>query len=147
MHSVNLKFLCQVFFRPKKEFEKLFTWRTLETMSYSSFTKWRGRNFVGFVEFPSFPLTYMQKKNYVVVLRWFVFVCPSVCPSPRKSAVTFDPLDGSARNFQGLLNSLQVIFGQVTRTPGPSGSGPDPKKAGLCYLSYHFPPFSTISSL
>ena len=29
----------------------------------SSFTKWRGRNFVGFVEFPSFPLTYMQKKK------------------------------------------------------------------------------------
>ena len=27
-----------------------------------SFTKWKGRNFVGFVEFSFFPLTYMQKK-------------------------------------------------------------------------------------
>ena len=49
-------------------------------------------------------------------------VRPSVRPSLRKSAVTFDPLDGSARNFQGPLNSSQVIFGRVTRTPGPSGS-------------------------
>ena len=88
-----------------------------------SFTKWRGRNFVGFVEFPSFPLTYMQKKNSVVVLRWFVFVCVSVCLSvcpsvrlsPQKSAVTFDPLDRSARNFQGPLTSWQVIFGRVMK--------------------------------
>ena len=77
----------------------------------------------------------MQKKYYVVVLRWFVFVCPSVrlCVyvSLRKSAVTFKPLYGLAQNFQGPLNSLQVIFGRVTRTPGPAGSGPDPEKAGF----------------
>ena len=107
-----------------------------------SFMKWRGRNFVGFVEFPSFPLTYMQKKNSVVVLRWFVFVCPSMCPcvrpcvslSPQKSAVTFEPLDRLARNFQGPLTSSLVIFGQVTRTPGPSVSGPDPEKGGFCQI-------------
>ena len=55
----------------------------------------------------------------------------SVCPSLRKSAVTFEPLDRSARNFQGPLNSSQVIFRRVTRTPGPAGSGPDPKKVGF----------------
>ena len=91
-----------------------------------SFTKWRGRNFVGFVEFPSFSLTNMQKKNSLVVLRWFVFVCVSFClcvyPSLRKSSVTFEPLDRLARNFQGPLNSLQVIFGLVTRTPQPAVS-------------------------
>ena len=62
-------------------------------------------------------------------------MCPcvraSVRPSLRKSAVTFEPLDGSARNFQGPLNSSQLIFGRVTRTPGPAGSGPDPEKAGF----------------
>ena len=58
-------------------------------------------------------------------------VRPSVRPSLRKSAVTFEPLDGSARNFQGPLNSSQLIFGQVTRTPGPAGSGRDPEKAGF----------------
>ena len=56
-------------------------------------------------------------------------VCVSVCLSLRKSAVTFEPLDGSAQNFQGLLISSQLIFGRVTRTPGPAGSGPDPEKA------------------
>ena len=59
----------------------------------------------------------------------FVYVCPCVQRlSARKSAVTFDSLNGSVQNFQGLLNSSQVIFGQVTRTPGPSVSGPDPRK-------------------
>ena len=44
-----------------------------------SFTKWRGRNFVGFVEFPSFPLTYMQKKKkFPMVQGWFVNVRVSV---------------------------------------------------------------------
>ena len=55
-------------------------------------------------------------------------VRPSVHPSLQKSGVTFDSLDGPARNFQGPLNSAQVIFGRVTWTPGPSGSGPDPQK-------------------
>ena len=41
----------------------------------------------------------------------------SVRLSLRKSAVTFEPLDGSARNFQVPLNSSQLIFGRVTRTP------------------------------
>ena len=49
--------------------------------------------------------------------------------SLRKSAVTFEPLDGSAQNFQGPLNSLQLIFGRVARTLRPAGSGPDPEKA------------------
>ena len=61
-------------------------------------------------------------------------VCPcvraSVRPSLRKSVVTFDPLDGSAQNFQGPLNSSQLIFGRVTRTPGPAGSGPGPAGSG-----------------
>ena len=60
-----------------------------------------------------------------------VSVCLCVCASPRKSALTFEGGDGSARNFQGPPNSSQVIFGRVTRTPGPSGSGPDPEKWGL----------------
>ena len=58
-------------------------------------------------------------------------VCVSVCPSLRKSAVTFEPLDGSAQNFQGALNSSRVIFGRVTWTPGPPGSSPRPGKAGF----------------
>ena len=58
-------------------------------------------------------------------------VCVSVRLSLRKSAVTFEPLDGSAQNFQGALNSSQLIFGRVTRTPGPAGSGRDPEKAGF----------------
>ena len=44
-------------------------------------------------------------------------VRPSNRPSPQKSAVTFDSLDRPARNFQGPLNSSQVTFGRVTRTP------------------------------
>ena len=64
----------------------------------------------------------------------------SVCLSLRKSDITFDLLDGCEQNFQGPLNSSQVIFGLVTQSPGPSGSGPDPKKGGLCqiYLLWMF---------
>ena len=61
--------------------------------------------------------------------------CPSGCLPLRKSAITFDPLEGSARNFQGSLTSSQVIFGRVTWTPGPSGSGPGPKKGVSAPLS------------
>ena len=77
-----------------------------------SFTKWRGRNFVGFVEFPSFPLTYMQKKLCCgsEVIRSCLGVCASVCLSLQKSAITFDSLEWPARTFQGPLNSSQVIF-------------------------------------
>ena len=59
----------------------------------------------------------------------------SVRLSLQKSAVTFDSLDGHAQDFHGPLNSAQVIFGRVTRTPGPSGSGQDPKKGFLSNLS------------
>ena len=55
----------------------------------------------------------------------------SVCPCIhhfQKRAVTFYSLDRPQGNFQGLLNWLQVTFGWVTRTPGPSRSGPDPRK-------------------
>ena len=59
-------------------------------------------------------------------------LCVSVRLSvPAKSSVTFDALDGSGRNFQGPLNSFQVIFGPVIWTPGPYGSGPDPEKGGF----------------
>ena len=37
-------------------------------------------------------------------------------------------------NFQGPLNSLQVIFWHVIWTPGPPGSGPDPGKGGFCQI-------------
>ena len=43
-------------------------------------------------------------------------------------------------NFQGQPNSLQVIFGQAFWTPGPSGSGPDPKKWVFCQI-YLLPGF------
>ena len=83
----------------------------------------------------------MQKKfsSGGEVIRFCLCVCPSVCPC-KNSAVTFDSLDGPARNFQGPLNSAQVIFGRVTRTPGPSGSGPDPQKGGFCQI-YHLSGF------
>ena len=58
-------------------------------------------------------------------------VCASVRLSQRKSAVTFEPADGSARNFQGRPHSSQVIFGRVNQTPRPTGSGPDPEKWGF----------------
>ena len=85
--------------------------------------------------FPSFPLTDMQKakKNF---LRGAgnskKCVCLSVCASPQQSQITLDVWVEWQTIFQGLLNSLQVIFGRVT--PGPSGSGPDPKKAGFCKI-------------
>ena len=82
-------------------------------------------------------------KKYLMVLWWFIFVWASVylgvCPS-KKSALTFDSVDGPAQNFQGLLNSLQVIFGWVTRTQEPSGSGLDPQKGGFCQI-YLLPGF------
>ena len=54
-------------------------------------------------------------------------------------------------NFQGQPNSLEVIFGQAVWTPGPLGSGTDPKNRlfrqiyllpgfwGLGEVSYLFP--------
>ena len=55
------------------------------------------------------------------MIRKCLCVCASVRLSLQKSVVTFDPLDGSARNFQVSLNSSQLIFGRVTRTPRPRG--------------------------
>ena len=63
-----------------------------------------------------------------------------LCASPQKSAVTFYSLDRSAQNFWGPLKSLQVIFGRVTQTLGPSGSGWDPKTRGYCQ-TYLLPGF------
>ena len=71
-------------------------------------------------------------------------VCPSVCPSvrlsPQQGEITFDPMVRSQPNFQGQLKALQVIFGQVTWTPRPSGSGPNPEK-GLFRQIYLLPGF------
>ena len=94
---------------------------------------------------------FMKKLRYLL-MQMSVCPCvrPSVCPSQRKSAVTFEPGDGYAQNFQGRPHSSQVIFGRVTRTPEYSGPGPDPEKWVLreIYLllgfwsggdvSYHF---------
>ena len=57
-------------------------------------------------------------------------VCLSVCVSPLQSQITFGMFVGWETNFQSLLNSSQVIFGRVTRTPGPSlrGQARTPKK-------------------
>ena len=66
-----------------------------------------------------------------MVLWSFIFVWVSVYLGvglSKKSALTFDSVDGPAQNFQGLLNSLQVIFGWVTRTQGPSGRAWTPQK-------------------
>ena len=74
----------------------------------------------------------MQKKScYGSEVIHFLCVCASVCPSSQqKSAITFDPLHGPAQNFQGPLNSSQVIFGWVTRTLGPPVR-PGPRKKGF----------------
>ena len=113
--------------------------RALKRKSLSlSFTKWRGRNFVGFVEFPSFPLEYIWKKfPYGSEVICF---CLCVWVSPQNSAIFFDPLDGPTQNVKGPLTSLQVIFGRVTGTLRPSGSGPYPEKEGFCqiYLLWGF---------
>ena len=81
----------------------------------------------------SFP-PHIGKKNFFLppsgtgVIRKCLCVRVSVRLSQRKSAVTFEPGDGYARNFQGCPHSSQVIFGRVTRTPEYSGPGPDPEK-------------------
>jgi hypothetical protein len=69
-----------------------------------------------------------------------VSVCPSVRLSPQQGEITFDPMVRSQPNFQGQLKALQVIFGQVTWTPRPSGSGPNPEK-GLFRQIYLLPGF------
>ena len=58
-------------------------------------------------------------------------VRPCVRVSLRKSAITFEQLNGLARNFQDPLNSLKVIFVRVARTRRSAESGRDPKKAGF----------------
>ena len=55
----------------------------------------------------------------------------SVCVSLQKSAVTFDSLDGPARNFQGPLNSSQEIFWAGDSDPRALGVRPGPQKRGF----------------
>ena len=79
---------------------------------------------------------FMKKMRYFITrmcvcLSVRLSVCPSVRLSPLESAITFERVCRSAPNFQGRPNSLQVIFGRVTRIPDPSGSGPDPEKGVL----------------
>ena len=94
---------------------------------------------------------FMKKLRYLLMqMSVCLSVCASVCLSQRKSAVTYEPGDGYAPNFQGRPHSSQVIFGRVTRTPEYSGPGWDPEKWVLreIYLllgfwaggdvSYHF---------
>jgi len=54
------------------------------------------------------------------------FLCAHL--SLRKRSIIFDLSNGLEQNFQGHLNSLQVIFGWVIWTPGPSGLGPNLEK-------------------
>ena len=44
----------------------------------------------------------------------------SVCVSPLKSTITFDPVDRVDWKFQGRQNLLRVSFWEVFWTPGPS---------------------------
>ena len=76
-------------------------------------------------------------------------VCLSVCASPQKSAITFERDVGSARNFLQRPHTRRVIFGRVTRTPGPNRSGPDPGKRGLreIYLLRRFRTGGVVSHL
>ena len=91
--------------------------------------------------FPPSPTEISKKIPYGTVLIHFCLgVCVSGCLPQQKSAPTFDSVDGPAQNFQCLLNSLQVIFGWVTRTQGPSGLGLDPQKGGFCQI-YLLPGF------
>ena len=105
-----------------------------------------------------FPHTYRQKKIFLPpsgtgVIQKCLCVCPSVClsvcASPQKSAITFERDVGSARNFLQRPHTWRVIFGRVTRTPGPNGSGPDPEKRGLreIYLLRGFRTGGVVSHL
>ena len=47
-------------------------------------------------------------------------VCPSVCLWLLQSQITLDPMARLRSNFQGPLNSFQVIFGRVIWTQRPS---------------------------
>ena len=58
-------------------------------------------------------------------------VCASVCLSLRKCAATFEPLDGSAQNFQVPLNSSQINFWAGDPDPGARGVRPGPRKSGF----------------
>ena len=76
----------------------------------------RGRNFIWFAVFPSFPLTFMQKKNFSLRMQGKSKKCLCVClwVSAARSN-NFWHVGGLQPNFQGLLNSLQVIFGPWPR--------------------------------
>ncbi len=51
----------------------------------------------------------------------------SVCPSSRKSWITFDGINSSRWNFQHQSNFGQVIFLRGCQTSRPSGYSPGPK--------------------
>ena len=58
-------------------------------------------------------------------------VCVSVTS---KKCCNFWLVGQTGAKFSGPTYSSQVIFGQLTRTPRPSGSGPDPEKGGFCQI-------------
>ena len=69
-----------------------------------------------------------------------VSVCLSVCLSSRKCDITFQGMGRFSRKFKGQSNSVQVIFGWVTRTGRTSGSGRGPETGHFCQL-YLLPGF------
>jgi len=91
-------------------------------------------------------ITKSRIPKFFVCLSVRLYVCPSVCPcvcaTPQKIIITFEPAHRMGRNFLGHPNSSQVIFGRVTRTPGPTGSGSDPEKGGFRQI-YLLPGFSS----
>ena len=95
-----------------------------------SFTKWRGRNLVGFKVAQHSPYTCLKKcfPSLVVVNR-FKNMCVCVhLGLPQNSPITFDWFYKSEQNLWDQCYSLQAILGQVIWTPRTSGSPPDSKK-------------------
>ena len=94
--------------------------------TYSSKTAWalsccfvRGRN------------NRVEKKfrqHWYKVEGWLILygVCVSVCPSYRKSWITFEWVNGFEWNFKGLLGWSAVTFGWVVLPPSPPGPAPSP---------------------
>ena len=100
-----------------------------------SFTKWRGRNFEGFVEFPSFPVTYMQKdkkQNLPMAVRWFIFVCVSVRPCvPLKKCCNFWLIGRIGAKFSGPTYLLVSYFWAGDSDPAALGVRLGPRKRGF----------------
>ena len=92
-------------------------WRPREASNHTS-----AYNQIHFLEGPG-QLCFYKKSHYLLTpMSVRLCVCVSVRVSPRKSAATFEPMDGSAQTFQGPLNSLQVIFGRVSAKSISSGA-------------------------